>query len=55
MPEKNKIPFLGLGYGMHLAIVEYARHVAGLSQAHTSEVDPHTPHPAKRGTPFPTH
>lgn len=43
--RENKIPFLGLGYGMHLAIVEYARHVTGLSQAHTSEVDPHTPHP----------
>lgn len=39
------IPFLGICYGMQLAAVEYARSVCGLSQAHTTEVDPATPHP----------
>ncbi|MCX8009273.1 MAG: CTP synthase [Patescibacteria group bacterium] len=41
----NKIPYLGLCYGMQLAVVEFARHVAGLSGAHTLECDPQTPHP----------
>ena len=41
----NKIPFLGLCYGFQLAVVEYARNVCGLEDAHTTEVDPNTPHP----------
>jgi len=41
----NDIPFFGIGLGMQLAIVEYARHVVGLKNAHTTEVDKHTPHP----------
>lgn len=41
----NKIPYLGLCYGMQLAVVEFARHVAGLSGAHTLECDPDTKHP----------
>lgn len=32
------IPFLGLCYGMQLAVIEYARHVVGLADAHTTEV-----------------
>ncbi len=36
--RKNKIPYLGLCYGMQLAAVEFARHVAGLNDAHTEEV-----------------
>lgn len=40
--REHSLPFLGLGYGMHLAIVEFARHVAGLNNAHTNEVDPDT-------------
>jgi CTP synthase len=39
------IPFLGLCYGMQLATIEFARHVAGLKGAHTTEVDPATRHP----------
>ncbi|MBI1999408.1 MAG: CTP synthase [Parcubacteria group bacterium] len=43
--RENKIPFFGLCYGMQLAVIEYARHVAGLKGAHTVEVDPATPYP----------
>jgi CTP synthase len=43
--RENKIPYLGLCYGMQMAVVEYARHVCGLNGAHTTEVDPETPHP----------
>lgn len=43
--RKQKIPFLGLCYGMQLAVVELARHVAGLSDAHTTEIDEDTSHP----------
>ncbi len=41
----NNIPFLGLCLGMQLAIVEYARDVAGLEKAHSIELNPQTPHP----------
>lgn len=41
----NQIPFLGICLGMQLAIVEYARNVAGLDKAHSIELDPQTPHP----------
>lgn len=41
----HKIPFLGLCLGMQLAIVEYARSVAGLKDAHSIELDPGTTHP----------
>jgi len=40
-----KIPYLGLCYGMQLAVVEYARHVMGLADANTLECNPHTSHP----------
>lgn len=43
--REYKIPYLGLCYGFQLAIVEYARNVCGLKDAHTTEVDPDTPHP----------
>ncbi len=43
--RENKIPYLGLCYGMQLAVVEYARNVAGLTGANTLEVDPNTAHP----------
>lgn len=42
--EKN-MPFLGLCFGMQLATVEFARHVAKMRSAHTTEVDPATPYP----------
>lgn len=37
--RENKVPYLGLCYGMQLAVVEYSRNVCGLS-AHTTEVEP---------------
>ena len=43
--RENNIPYLGLCYGMQMAVIEFARNVAGLSQAHTEEVMPDTPHP----------
>lgn len=43
--RENKIPFLGICYGFQLAIVEFARNVLGYKNAHTTEVDPNTPHP----------
>ncbi len=41
----HKIPYLGLCYGMQLAVVEFARHVLGLDDANTLEANPDTPHP----------
>lgn len=43
--RENDIPFLGLCYGLQLAVIEFARHVCGLGDAHTTEVEPHTPQP----------
>lgn len=43
--RKNSIPYLGLCYGMHLAVVEFARNVARMDDAHTTEVNPNTKHP----------
>ena len=43
--REHNIPFLGICLGMQLAVVEFARHVAGLDGAHSTELDPHTPHP----------
>ncbi len=43
--REKKIPFLGLCLGMHCAVVEFARNVAGLKGAHSTEFDPETPHP----------
>ncbi|MFW5884709.1 MAG: CTP synthase [Patescibacteria group bacterium] len=38
--RENKIPYLGLCYGMQLMVVEFARNVAGIKNAHTGEIDP---------------
>ena len=43
--RKNKIPFLGLCYGMQLAIVEVIRSIKGHEEAHTTEINQETPHP----------
>ncbi|MDA3807501.1 MAG: CTP synthase [Thiomicrorhabdus sp.] len=43
--RENKIPYLGICLGMQMAVVEYARHVAGLVDAHSTELNPNTPHP----------
>lgn len=42
--RENKIPYLGLCYGMQLAVIEYARNVCGLD-AHTTEVCKESKHP----------
>ena len=41
----HRIPYLGLCYGLQLAVIEFARHAAGLAGAHTTEVNPKTKHP----------
>ncbi len=43
--REKKIPYLGLCYGMQLAVVEYARNVAELRNANTTEIDPASPYP----------
>ncbi|MGC6178301.1 CTP synthase [Lacrimispora sp. 38-1] len=43
--RENRIPFLGLCLGMQMAIVEFARHVVGFSDAHSVELDETTTHP----------
>jgi len=43
--RERGIPFFGICLGMQLAVVEYARNVAGMSGAHSSEFDPNTPYP----------
>jgi len=43
--RERDMPFLGICFGFQLAVVEFARHVCGLKRAHTTEVDPDTPHP----------
>ncbi len=43
--RKNKIPFLGLCYGMQLTVIEYARNVLGIKDANTTEIDRKTKNP----------
>jgi CTP synthase len=43
--REQKIPFLGICFGMQLACVEFARHICGLPEAMTTEVDEATPDP----------
>jgi len=43
--RKNNIPYLGLCYGMQLAVIEYARNVLGWTDANTTEIDKLTTHP----------
>ncbi len=43
--RENKIPYLGLCYGMQLAVVEFARNVAKIKNAHTTEIDSKTENP----------
>lgn len=43
--RENKIPYLGICLGMQVATIEYARHVAGLEDANSTEFDLQTPHP----------
>jgi CTP synthase len=43
--RENKIPYLGICLGMQLAVAEFARDVAGLADAHSTEFNPDTPYP----------
>ena len=43
--RERKIPFLGLCYGMQLAIVEFSRSILGYKDANTTEINPETRHP----------
>ena len=43
--RENQVPYLGLCLGMQVSIIEYARHVCGLHDAHSIELDPNTTHP----------
>ena len=43
--REKKIPFLGLCYGMQLAVVEFSRSVVGLKNANSTEIDAKTPYP----------
>jgi CTP synthase len=43
--RENKIPYLGVCLGMHVAVSEFARHVAGMDGANSTEMDPETPFP----------
>ncbi|MFT5667632.1 MAG: CTP synthase [Vicingaceae bacterium] len=43
--RENKIPFLGICLGMQCAVIEFARNVVGLKDAHTTEIDENTSNP----------
>jgi CTP synthase len=43
--RENKLPFFGICLGMQMAVIEYARNVLGLKDAHSTEMDPNTPNP----------
>lgn len=43
--RENGLPFFGICLGMQMAVIEFARNVLGISDAHSTEMDPDTPHP----------
>lgn len=43
--REHRIPYLGICLGMQLAVIEYARHCAGMPGAHSTEFDPDTAYP----------
>ena len=43
--RERGVPYLGICYGLHAAIIEFARNVAGIPQAHSQELAPETPDP----------
>ena len=43
--RENEVPFFGQVLGMQMAVVEYARNVLGLEDAHSTEIDPDTKYP----------
>ena len=43
--REHQLPYLGICLGMQVATIEFARHVAGLADANSTEFEPETPHP----------
>ncbi|MGO4891669.1 CTP synthase [Flavobacterium sp. W21_SRS_FM6] len=43
--RENKIPYLGICLGMQVALIEFARNVAGMEEANSTEFNPETPYP----------
>jgi len=43
--RENKIPYLGICLGMQVAVIDFARNVAGMKEANSSEFDGNTPYP----------
>jgi len=43
--RERRVPFLGICFGMQMAVIEFARHVCGLHGANSVEIDEKTPHP----------
>ena len=43
--REHRVPYLGICLGMQVATIEYARHVAGLAGANSTEFEPTSPHP----------
>ncbi len=43
--REQKLPYFGICYGMQAAVVDYARHVAGMADANSTENDKQSPHP----------
>jgi CTP synthase len=43
--REHGVPYLGICYGLHAAVIDYSRNVIGLEDAHSTEINPDTPHP----------
>ena len=43
--REHNVPYLGICYGLHAAVIDLARHVVGLDNAHSTEINPNTRHP----------
>jgi CTP synthase len=43
--RERRVPYFGICFGMQLAVIEFARHVAGLADATSEEFDPQAAHP----------
>jgi CTP synthase len=43
--REHQVPYFGLCYGLHMAVIEFARDVMGLERANSTEIDPETPDP----------
>ncbi len=43
--RESEVPYLGICLGMQIAVAEFARHVAGMDGANSTEFDPETPYP----------